>query len=262
MPSAKELGLMRKHRVLCQLRFQRIVLLLIVTGFLSATTRASQSAVGNSDTEEAMLRRAEVAANRIVRRFHETLDFGGIFADEFITEPNLRTRALSFGNPDLLTHFDAATRERMYVSTMTFMHLFESYVLIQNVNKTPPEVQNLDPKPEFLVSSDTKPPRDLAEANQAIAEVEKVSALYRKYLTQVVFDGPIYRENLRRQRKSEKDNFVNIPRIVQGNEKFSIPKSVPVYVVRPECFDYYFIREDGVMKLFYVDVLPDFKLIF
>jgi hypothetical protein len=251
---------MRKHRMLCKLRFHRIVLLLIVASFLAATTKASQSAVGNTDPENAMLRRAEVAANRIVRRFHETLDFSGIFADEFVTETKLRTRALSFGNPDLLNRLDAATRERMYVSTMTFMHLFEDYVLIQNDSKAPPEVQSLDPKPEFLVSSDTKPPRDLAEANQAIEEVEKVSALYRKYLTRAAFDGPIYRENLRRQRKSEKNNFHNIPRIDQGNEKFGIPKSVPVYVVRPECFDYYFIRENGVMKLFYVDVLPDFKL--
>jgi len=260
MRSAKELGLMRKHRMLCQLRLQRIVLLLMVAGFLSATTRASHSAVSNTETQAAMLRSAEVGANRIVRRFHETLDFRGILADEFIAEPKFRARALSFDNPDLLNRFDAATSERMYVSAMTFMHLFEAYVLIQNDNRMPAEVQNLEPKPEFLVSSNAKAPRDLAAANQAIAEVEKLSALYRKYLTQAAFDGPTYRENLSRARKSEKDNFLNIPRIDQGNKKFGIPKNVPVYVVRPEYFDYYFIREDGVMKLFYVDVLPDFKL--
>jgi hypothetical protein len=260
MRCGKELGLMREHRMFRKLRFQRIVLLLIVAGSLSATTKASQSTVGNTDKEDAMLSRAEVAANRIVRRFHETLDFSGIFVDGFVTEPRLRTRALSFGNPDLLNRFDAATSERMYVSAMTFMHLFEDYVLIQNDNKAPPEVQNLDPKPEFLVSSDTKPPRDLVEANRAIAEVEKVSALYRKYLTQAAFGGPIYRENLRRERKSEKDNFLNVPRIDQGNKKFGIPETIPVYVVRPEVFDYYFIEERGVMKIFYVDILPNFKL--
>jgi hypothetical protein len=30
--------------------------------------------------------------------------------------------------------------------------------------------------------------------------------------------------------------------------------------VRPEAFDYYFIEEKGRMKLFYINILPDFKL--
>jgi hypothetical protein len=52
----------------------------------------------------------------------------------------------------------------------------------------------------------------------------------------------------------------NVPRIEKGNAKFGIPESVPVYIVRPEAFDYYFIEEKGRMKLFYVNILPDFKL--
>ena len=52
----------------------------------------------------------------------------------------------------------------------------------------------------------------------------------------------------------------NVPRIEKGNAKFGIPETVPVYVVRPEAFDYYFIREDGQMKLFYINILPNFKL--
>lgn len=207
------------------------------------------------------LHEAQIAANRIVQRFHETLNFSGIFADEFVIEPNLRARGLSFGGPDPLKNFDLPTRERAYVATLTLMHLIEGYKMVQNVNEVPEEVEKLEPKPAWLVSSSPQPPpRDLAELNQEIAQVEKISLLYRKYLPGTSFSGPIYFESIRQERKSEKNNFINIPRVERGNEKFGIPESVPVYIVRPEYFDYYFVREKGVMKLFFVNILPDFKL--
>src|SRR5260370_245702 len=240
------------------LRQTRIALLFILSGFLFVQANGCENRPAANPDVDAGLREAESAANRIVQRFHETLDFGGIFADEFITEPRLRARGLSSGGPAPLKNFDLPTRERAYVATMTLLHLVEGYKMVQNVNEVPEEVEKFEPKPAWLVSFSPQPaPRDLAEFNQELAQVEKISLLYRKYLPVTSFSGPVYFENIRQERKSEKNNFINIPRVERGNEKFGIPESVPVYIVRPEYFDYYFVREKGVMKLFFVNILPD-----
>lgn len=207
-----------------------------------------------------MLRRAEVAANRIVQRFHEILDFNSILADEFVVEPKLRERAVSFNDSEAQKRFDAATKERAYVAIMTSLHLWAEYMLVQNVNEIPPEVQKLQPKLKLMQDSTTSRPNTLSEMNEAIEELETVSDLYRRYLSQAAFRGPIYVESITRERERAKANFHNVPRIEKGNKKFGIPESVLVYVVRPEVFDYYFIQEKGAMKLFYVNILPNFKL--
>ncbi len=244
----------------CSLRSKRIALLLLVAGFLSVPANGCENRPAINPDVHAVLREAESAANRIVQRFHETLDFGGIFADEFVMEPKLRARGLSLGDPDLLKNFDSHTSERAYVATMTLLHLVEGYKMVQNVNEVPEEVEKLEPKPAWLGSSSPKPPRDLAELNQEIAQMERISVLYRKYLPRTSFSGPVYFESIRQERKAEKNSFINIPRIEWGNQKFGIPEGVPVYIVRPEYFDYYFIQEKGVMKLFFVNIFPDFKL--
>jgi hypothetical protein len=245
----------------CNLRSKRIALLLIVASFLFVPANGCENKPAVNPDVNTGLREAEIAANRIVRRFHETLDFGDVFANEFVIEPKLRARGLSFGNPDLFKNLDSPTRERVYVATMTLLHLIEGYKMVQHVNEVPEEVEKFEPKPKWLGStSSPKPPRDLTELNQEIAQIEKLSILYRKYLPFTSFSEPAYFESIREERKAEKNNFINIPRIEWGNEKFGVPQGVPVYIVRPEYFDYYFIQEKGVMKLFFVNIFPDFKL--
>lgn len=231
------------------------VTLLPVTVLASRPTANRDSAKSNP-----MLVRAEAAADRIVRTFHTTLDFAPIFNDQFVTEPRLRSRAIAGDAPDQPMRFDEATRERFYVAVLTLLHLWAGYKVIQDVSEVPPEMDKLEPKPEWLFSSNSKQPANLQEVNQAILDAEKVSAIYRKYVSAESFRGRIYLENIRSERERARTFRHNVPRVEKGNRKFNIPASVPVYVVRPEFFDYYFVQEKGAMKLFYVDILPNFKL--
>src|SRR5215470_9385823 len=66
------------------------------------------------------LQLAESAANRIVDRFHQTLDFKSIFADEFVNDGKLRTRAVSMDDETRWGRFDVETRARVYVALITF----------------------------------------------------------------------------------------------------------------------------------------------
>jgi hypothetical protein len=228
-----------------------MVALLISVAILPITTNAGQKppVANNNAPENATLRQAEAAADRIVHRFHETLDFNNIFADEFVAEPKLRAQAVAFGDPDRRKRFDAATNEHFYAVLMTYLHLWEEYMLIQNANEAPPEMRKLK-----LSMWNSTAPKTQAELNRAIVEVESVSAIFRKYLPQSAFRDPIYRENIRSERERA---FHRVPRIEKGSREFGIPKTIPVYVVRPEVFDYYFVQEKGVMKLFYVNILPN-----
>ena len=210
-----------------------------------------------TDTDSsAQLRQAEATASQIVAQFHRDLDFKDIFAQHFVTDPKLRHRIFFFDDEDKWKQFDLPTRERAYVALMTFLHLWEEYLLIQKQNDKPPGIDD-NKEPALLSSS---PPKTMAELNQAIADIEGYSNIYRKQFPKGIFESAQYRASIAEAIKSASTYHHNVPRIEKGNAKFGIPESVPVYVVRPEEFDYYFIRENGAMKLFHVDILPNLRL--
>ena len=216
----------------------------------------SGKSIQTKTDSSAPLRQAEATAHQIVEQFHRDLDFKEIFARNFVTDPHLRQRIFSFDDEEKWKQFDLPTRQRVYVALMTFLHLWEEYLLIQKQNEMPPGIGR-DKEPSLL---STNPPKTLPELNQAIAEVEAFSNIYRKQFPQGVFASEQYRASVAEAIKSARIYHHNVPRIEKGNAKFGIPEDVPVYVVRPEEFDYYFIRENGAMKLFYVDIFPNFRL--
>jgi len=207
-------------------------------------------------SQKTRLRRAEVLGDQMLQRFHESLDFARSFRDHFVTEPQLRVKALAFAE-DKSTQFGEEADVRQYVSILTGLHLVFEYRMVQDQHEIPPEVEKLYPKLRLI--DDPTPPKNLDELNEGIAELDNVSAIYRKYLPPSVFSGALYRETLRKERAAAAQSH-RVPRIEAGNAKFQIPASRPVYIVRPELFDYYFVEENGAMKLFYVDIFPDFKL--
>ena len=75
------------------------------------------------------LEAAEAAANRIATRFHQDLDFKGIFAGEFVTDTRLRSRGIALDEEEKWKQFDVATQERVYVAAMTFLHLWAEYMM-------------------------------------------------------------------------------------------------------------------------------------
>jgi hypothetical protein len=236
---------------------QLVSVVLVFVAFVTPAI-ATQSRAQRIIRRDQRLRKAEAAASRLVKRFHETLDFNSIFVEQFVTETKLRARALSFGDADVLAGFDSSSKQKAYLAAMTLTHLHAEYLLIQDVNEVPPEVEKLGALQKFFGGSAS--PKTSAELEHTIAAMEQASNLYRKYFSKEKFQGLIYLDNLRKERDRERTFFHNVPRIEKGNKRFGIPKSVPVYIVRPEVFDYYFVWENGAMRLFYVDILPNFKL--
>lgn len=238
---------------MCRLNVFTLAVLFLL--FAPAVSLQAQPG-GKGPQQNPKLKMAEAAANRIAGRFHQSLDFNEIFNAEFVTEPRLRSRALALDPEDKWQQFDLATKEHVYVTVMTALHLWAEYLMVQKEHELPPEIDK-QPEPKLLSS---RVPQNIAELNQWISELDNVSGIYRKYLPADVFRGAQYRKTLAEGVASAKARRHNVPRVEAGNSKFGIPESVPVYVVRPEAFDYYFVEEKGKMKLFYVNILPNFTL--
>jgi hypothetical protein len=228
------------------------IVCLMVTLVLPVTGPTGQTRSNSSQ----QLRQAETAANQIVQQFHKDLDFKEAFARNFVAEPRLVQRVLAFDPEDKWGQFDLPTRKRFYVAMMTFVHLWLEYMLIQKQQDAPPEIDRDKAAHLFSASG----PKTMADLNQAISDFEQLSTVYRKHFPSGIFESAQYHTSIAESIKSAKTNHHNVPRVEKGNAKFGIPETVPVYIVRPEEFDYYFIRENGAMKLFYVDILPNFKL--
>src|SRR5690349_16491916 len=100
-------------------------LCLLICWGLTVSGKSIQTGTDSS----AQLRQAEATANQIVQQFHRDLDFKEIFAGNFVTDPRLRRRIFSFDDETKWKQFDPPTRERVYVALMTFLHLWEEYLL-------------------------------------------------------------------------------------------------------------------------------------
>jgi hypothetical protein len=209
------------------------------------------------------LRRAEAEADRLIQSFHDTLDFKVAFDEHFVTEPGLRKSAVRFGGELKVSgEMSEDLMERVYVSFMNFLHLFAEFKLIQDKSEVPPEVEaaKSDSKYFLLDNEPGKRLTTVAELEQGVAETDKISALYRAHFGPGTFESHLYRRNIAEARQQSRANSHNVPRVERGNKKFGISPGTPVYVVRRELFDYYFIEEGKRFKLFYVDILPNFKL--
>ena len=222
---------------------------------------ASAEALQTTLSAVQKLKRAEVAADRLIERFHETLDFRTVLDESFVTEPELRKLALVFGQEaHKRAHYDEPLNERIFTSTMTFLHLYAESMMI--MDEPPQEVEKAQAglKDCTIDNSHKSDPMTSAAMEQCLDKMDQVSTLLRKQFTPGIFESRLYLKNIADERSRAERNGHNVPRIEKGNEKFDISPETPVYIIRRESFDYYFIEEKGAFRLFYVDILPNFKL--
>ena len=147
---------------------------------------------------------------------------------------------------------------------MTFMHLFAEYRLTSD-KEIPAEIEQAISSSKIFSSSandEEKYPATVAEMDRTLAALDRASSLFRTYFAPGIFQSRTYLDNIAKERKRAKEYSHNVPRVECGNQKHGIKAHTPVYIVRRELFDYYFIEEKGAFKLFYVDLFPNFKLTF
>jgi hypothetical protein len=248
-----------------------LVLALLLLQSVAGLTVLPQSRTATvSETKQSNLREAGAIADRIVASLRGTLNFGPILREFFVRDPKLR-RSVILANDydDALKgskEFTQELLERRYIANMTAIYaVFEYRMLYPELDlpsgidaggpllNCPPHGGNSADRPDFRL------------IKQCIELNEGKIKLFRPYLNAEVFARESTKQTFleleKEQAKDEVDRKLpSVPRVQGGLEKLGIRADTPVYVVRRETRDYYFLEEQESLRLFYIDFLPNFQI--
>lgn len=201
-------------------------------------------------------RRVEEAADRFIRRFRETLDFGTVFDEMFVSDAIQRLRKTGFFrgvnvSQQLVEQLDDATLERVYKAVMNFYYLNGVYDLSVGKESAPPEVTAALRSSKYLSTladeEGGEPPTITTrqELEQYVADLNNVAALYKQRLPSDVFTSPAYKASLKAINKDKRSPV----RIRNGYEDFGIKEGTKVYAVEQDIFIFFFVEESGELKV-------------
>ncbi len=200
--------------------------------------------------------RVKEAADRFVQRFRETLDFGLVFDEMFVSDAVQRLRKAGFFqgmniSPQLIEQLDDGTLERAYKAFMNFYYLNGVYDLSVGKESPPPEVAAAIKASRFynLLSVEGSEAQltitTQEELKQFIADLNNVAALYRQQLSRDVFDSPTYKASLKAINKEGRRAL----QVKNGYEDFGVKENVKVYGVEQDLFIFFFVEENSELKV-------------
>lgn len=209
--------------------------------------------------------RVEEAANRFVRRFHETLDFGTVFDEMAASNAIQILRKGGFFStigisPQLVAQLDDSTLRRLYKAYMNEYYKRFAYDLSVEPLSGPPQGGSLPPPPEVTAAIEASKYRPLLsagwsgdlptlttpkEVEEYIAGLNKIAGLYRAHLSKGVFDSQEYKAAVRRVNKFRAVDFD----IRQGLPELGIGENTKIYVLEKDIFVFLFVEENGALKV-------------
>jgi hypothetical protein len=228
-----------------------------------ATARPPAEARGGKEKATAVsrsqpaVRRAEAAANRFIKRFRETLDFGLVFDEMFVSDAVQRLRNAGFFrginiSERLVQNLDEAALERTYKAFMNYYYLKAAYDLgVGKEEGAPPEVAAALRASKFhnLLSDegsgDSPTITTRHELEEYVADLNNIAALYRQQLPQNVFDSATYKTSLKAINKDKHSQV----RVRNGYEDFGIKEGTKVYTLEQDIFIFFLVEENGELKV-------------
>lgn len=205
-----------------------------------------------SRTEDA---RVQEAADRFIKRFRQTLDFGTVFDEMFVQDAIRRLRTGQFFSsinltPQLIESLDDQELERVYKAFMNSYYLRAVYDLGVGKNNTPPpDVEAVVKASKFanLLSNEGSGDAMIAtrqEFEDFVREMTNIAGLYKAHLTPKVFASAAYKTRVRALYKSGGQVA-----ITDGLEDFGVAKGTKVYQLDKDLFQFFFIEENGQFKV-------------
>ena len=214
-------------------------------------------------------RRVEQAANKFVHRFHETLDFGVVLNEMFVSDAKQRRQnAEIFLGESLSPQLSKSTSDKVlveaFVALMNVYFLKASYDLSEGPVDSrkeavapPAEISSAMRSSRYFrsLTGEDAVSRDIAintiqELRQFITEANRISKLYRRALRKGAFDSPKYKANVERLTVGTN----RTPQIRQGYSDFGIDEKVRILVIERDVFRLFFIEEAGQFKVLTVGI--------
>lgn len=204
--------------------------------------------------EEARVQRA---ADRFIKRFRQTLDFGTVFDEMFVQDAMRPLRKAEFFQsmnlaPQLIDSLEDPELERFYKAILNYFYLRAVYDLaVGKDDKPPPNVDEAAKVSKFRNVFSDKGSGDAIiatrqEFDDFIKELANIAALYKRHLTPKVFASTAYKSSV-----EPGDNQVQITDFLEG---FGVAKGTKVYHLDKDIFQFYFMEEKGQFKVVYLSL--------
>jgi hypothetical protein len=203
--------------------------------------------------QEEKQRQAEEIGDRLIKRFHETLDFAPIFKEFYVTDPGMRRLEveLVFGrrlNHQFRDKIDQAAVERAYVSMWTFWHLMSANMFTRGEDLR--LLSEMKEAYEAVTSTDIRKFTSGKELNEQLNEKwDRVNNILRKNLTPEDFRSESYRRNIASLKEPQETADIS-----QMKQDFYMPEGIKVYVVKREIFNYFLLEEKDGLKVFTISL--------
>lgn len=232
-------------------RFSFLAILLFIA-FSVACVAAAQ---GLSPGDKENLELARIAADRFVERFAQSRDFEAAWKEFHMSDISCTIRTNGFFNPDEYRRLKLEDEllERFYIAIMNYYYLKAVHDIhfaaldseFSEEEITPKEIRVSEKKATY-VKTNGKEPHSAPEIEEMIVELRRFAKLYRRYTPRNVMKSPAWRAKAAR---FEEKDVPDSQRILNGDSQFGIPDTVKVYTVQRGIFYFYFVKENGSMKV-------------
>ena len=204
----------------------------------------------------------ERAADHFIDRWHQTLDFNVLFDELYVTGRRQRLQNLSWfvdfyrhlagrgENPAIDKDIDERIVRAGFVAFYNMWYLGDEYELAYRTDDNPsPRPPGFDALMKSLDGVTVDPIRMRREVVLDYAsKAETVAAVFRASLPPAAFRSAVYRENLRLQEERRRPEKKTV-QVLHGMSNYGIPESVEVYALERGLFRFFFIEENGKMKV-------------
>jgi hypothetical protein len=229
--------------------------LLCLTGASLAAQSAPSNTLGQTDKHKL----AEHAADQVMQRFYETVDFKTIY-DEMYVSPPLKTEEIQIilrnillkgirldskdFDPNMFGKIDFSAMERAYLALQNFQFLVSAMNFTSGLDETKLDGElKVELEQYYMPMMDPKnwPIRTSAELDSRFtANYEHMNQFMRKYIVAKNYNTDLYRKRVASFKESRGPEEA-LERLFGLNQK--------IYTVRRERLHLYFVEENGTFKM-------------
>jgi hypothetical protein len=211
-----------------------------------------QTAYGKEPLSEK--RRAEEAADKFIRRWHQTLDLNRLFDEMYFADPRFeRLNHNVFPGMTLIVSQKAP--EYVFAPDVDEKHMRAGLIVLLNLGylkeehalafgELSLEAYEQDEEEAFDLKMITR-----EQIEKSIAPMDQTCSEYRKHLTAEIFESALYKSNLRRLQNSYEESSGAFQVIKINLSEFGGEPEVKVYRLKRGVFDFSFIEEGGELKV-------------
>jgi hypothetical protein len=211
-----------------------------------------QAAYGKEPLSEK--RRAEEAADKFIRRWHQTLDLNPLFDEMYFADPRFKRQYHNIfvgislimsqkrPNPFFAADVDEELLRAWMTAFLNLGYLKEEHALA--FGELSLEAYEQDEEEAFDPKMITR-----EQVEKSMGSTNKACSEYRKHLTAEIFESALYMSNLRKLQNSYEESSGAFQIIKSDLSKYGGEPDVKVYLLKRGVFEFTFIEEEGELKV-------------